>query len=93
MALDEGTRIWPFGDQWRVVMVQSQSEVRQLMVGAMTACQATYPQATFGINDNENVPPGTTGTVRSVNRFQAWVDWDNGVSLGLTPRDEVRIIG
>lgn len=97
MWLDEGLRIWPVQDSgptgvWRVVRVADQEVKEELMRGTSPECQARYPDAVFGINDNESVPPGTLGTVEGVNSLQAWIAWDNGRRLALTEKDTVRII-
>lgn len=84
--IDEGLRIWPCGDQWRVVEVRSQT-FRELLVGSQTECLAAHPGAIYGVNDNETVPPGTLGTVQSYSSSQVWVRWDNGHRLALTMRD------
>lgn len=40
-------------------------------------------------NDNEIVPPGTEGTVTSIDDAKTiHVHWDNGRNLGLLPEDE-----
>jgi hypothetical protein len=99
-ALDEGLRIWPiFGedgkptDAWRVVQVagQSDADITELYRGSSHQCQEKYPDARFGINDNETVPPGTLGTVDHVSNVQAHVAWDNGARLAFTDRDEYRV--
>jgi hypothetical protein len=50
-----------------------------------------------GHNDNEIVPPGTCGTVRSVDDSGTiHVNWDNGRNLGLLHSDQwehVHVIG
>lgn len=88
--IDEGLRIWPSstgGEQWRVVDVRGQAVVRELLVGSQVTCMNAYPEAVFGVNDNETVPPGTEGTVESYTSSQVWVRWDNGHRLALTGRD------
>jgi hypothetical protein len=95
-ALDEGLRIWPIfengrpSNNWRVVQVNGQrdEDVTELYRGGSSReCQLQYPDATFGINDNETVPPGTQGTVRLVTSGQVSVDWDNGSHLSFVARD------
>lgn len=95
-TLDTGLRIWP--DQtdpncatWRVVQV-SEHSFAELFRGDQQECLARYPDATYGVNDNESVPPGTLGTVETVHRINSFVRWDNGRRLGLTPNDEVEIV-
>ncbi len=94
--LDEGLRIWPIqeghGNQWRVVRVADQAVQEELMRGSSAECQAAHPDATFGINDNESVPPGTEGTVVSTDNNQVWVSWDNGRRLAFTDRDTYRVL-
>jgi len=88
--IDEGLRIWPSstgGEQWRVVDVRGQGNTRELLVGSQSTCMNAYPEAVFGVNDNETVPPGTQGTVESYSSTQVWVRWDNGSRLALTERD------
>lgn len=39
------------------------------------------------------VPPGTTGTVNSITRFNTDVEWDNGRTLALIPEiDKFEVI-
>lgn len=86
--IDEGLRIWPSssGEQWRVVDVRAQS-FRELLVDSQTNCMDAYPEATFGVNDNETIPPGTEGTVESYTSSQVWVHWDTGHRLALGTKD------
>lgn len=45
-------------------------------------------------DDNQTVPPGTEGTVRSVDCFGTLhVDWDNGSTIGLLRADKYEVIG
>lgn len=104
-SLDEGLRIWPIFENgrptqnWRVVRVTGQrdEDIAELYrsdalpgTSASHDCQTKYPDATFGINDNETVPPGTQGTVDHVTSLQVHVRWDNGSSLSFSPRDVYR---
>jgi hypothetical protein len=93
-VLDEGLRIWPAFDekqqhQYRVVRVADQEVKETLMYGESHRCQQEHPDATFGINDNESVPPGTEGTVDHVTRTQVGVRWDNGRRLFCAPADTI----
>ena len=102
-SLDEGLRLWPVQDdpanaQWRVVRVAGQ-EVTELCRGDQVECLARYPDAVYGINDNESVPPGTEGTVDHVTELgalsqaagfparQVFVKWDHGRRLAFYDRD------
>lgn len=97
-CLDEGLRIWPIQEsdaptgEWRVVRVvgQRDEDVTELMRGTSPECQDKHPNARFGINDNESVPPGTQGTVEGVTSVQVWVHWDNGRRLAFTSNDTYR---
>jgi hypothetical protein len=93
-ALDEGLRIWPVEPAanppvWRVVEVADQEVKRELVRGDPRECERAYPEATFGINDNESVPPGTEGTVDHVSSSQVGVRWDNGRRLFCAPSDQI----
>jgi uncharacterized protein DUF4314 len=93
-VLDEGLRIWPMQDdpehRWRVVQVSGQRVTGELMIGNNVECQRAYPDAVFGINDNESVPPGTEGTVHNVDAYgSVSVKWDNGRSIKATIDDRI----
>lgn len=97
--LDEGLRIWPIQEgegptgKWRVVRVADQAVQEEVMRGTSQECQDAHPDARFGINDNESVPPGRLGTVESVTESgQIWVAWDNGRRLAFTDKDTYRIV-
>lgn len=88
--IDEGLRLWPVSpneNRWRVVEVEKQRVTCELLVGTQQECLKAHPNAVFGINDNETVPPGTQGTVMSYTPTQVWVAWDNGRRLALTEKD------
>lgn len=96
--LDEGLRIWPIQNQhmgtdrenWRVVRVADQLVKQTLAVGPFPRCQAEFPDALPGVNDNESVPPGTEGTVVSVDGAgTVHVRWDNGRRIGATLTDSI----
>src|SRR3954467_1849008 len=98
-CLDEGLRIWPlFGEDgrptgvWRVVRVagQADEDIVEVFRGLSGECSSEYPDAVYGINDNETVPPGTQGTVDHVTDVQVFVLWDNGARLAFTDRDTYR---
>jgi hypothetical protein len=65
--LDTGLRIWPNqGDdsgRVRVVQVTGPDEFAVRFEGSQQDAAAQFPHATWSINDNESVPPGTLGTV------------------------------
>jgi hypothetical protein len=95
-VLDEGLRIWPIQNQhlgtarenWRVVRVADQRVTETLAVGPFHRCQADFPDALPGVNDNESVPPGTEGTVVSVDDGgTVHVRWDNDRHIGVTVYD------
>lgn len=93
-SLDPGLRLWH--DQAdtsivRVVEVRERS-FSELFRGDQRTCETMYPDAVWGINDNETVPPGTEGTVEMVTALSVSVKWDNGSSIGIAPRDEVELI-
>ena len=45
------------------------------------------------IDDNQTVPPGTEGEVKSVDGSgTVWTHWDNGRNLGFLPEDRVEVI-
>lgn len=90
-VLDEGLRIWPIdnGKTWRVVRVADQAVQEELFRGGQLDCQAKYPDATFGINDNESVPPGTEGVVDHVSDSQLGVTWANGRRLMCVEKDTI----
>lgn len=92
-VLDEGLRIWPDQDwpgRWRVVRVANQRVEATLTEGTSAECQERYPDAVFGIDDNESVPPGTEGTVTDVDDAgTVKVAWDNGRSIGFLSSDVV----
>jgi hypothetical protein len=94
--LDGGLRIWPVdpgNGKWRIVEVSDEHNFVEVMRGDQLACQRAYPDAVFGINDNETVPPGTEGTVRHVDDFGGVrVDWDNGSSISAQPTDSIEPI-
>jgi hypothetical protein len=92
--LDEGRRIWPVdpaNNVWRVMSIVEQEAI-EIYRGTSGDCARRCPHATFSVNDNETVPPGTQGTVLSVNRFQVAVEWDNGSVLHLTDKDVAVVI-
>lgn len=96
-TLDPGLRIWPVNtylDVWRVVQVRSPdpADFDEAYRGSQSDCQRLFPNAVFGINDNETIPPGTLGTVESVSGQNVWVRWDNGTRLGLGPNDRIEIL-
>lgn len=96
--IDEGDRIWPvFEDgkpvsgKWRAVRVADDGRTFE----ELGPCEAgrqeiDWPGFTFSINDNENVPPGTQGTVHTITKFGYAVDWDNGSGLHPASRDEIK---
>lgn len=98
-SLDDGLRIWPIdpadgnGNGWRVVRVAGDgpdATIDELFRGDQLACQAAHPEAVFGINDNESVPPGTEGTVEDVTSSgQVGIAWDNGRRLFCSPKDVI----
>jgi len=91
-TLDEGLRIWPVdagAGEWRVVRVADQAVQEELCRGSQFYCQNAHPDATFGINDNETVPPGTLGTVDHKDASNLHVKWDNGSSIAATERDTI----
>jgi hypothetical protein len=98
-CLDEGLRIWPVwtdtgrpSGEWRVVQVAGQrdEDITELYRGQSGECASEYPDAVYGINDNETVPPGTEGVVNHVSNIQVFVSWDNGATLAFTDRDVYR---
>lgn len=98
-CLDEGLRIWPTWSEdgtpsgtWRVVRVTGQrdEDIEEVYRGQSGECSSEYPAASYGINDNETVPPGTQGTVNHVTDVQVFVLWDNGARLAFTDRDVYR---
>jgi hypothetical protein len=97
-CLDEGLRIWPVlvdglpSDEWRVVRIagQGDEDIAEVYRGRSGECASEYPDAVFGINDNETVPPGTLGWVDHVTDVQVFVRWDNGSRLAFTERDVYR---
>lgn len=90
-VLDEGLRIWPVdnGVTWRVVEVADQAVKCEVMRGTVLECTRAYPDARFGIDDNESVPPGTEGVVDHVSSSQVGVAWANGRSLLCTLNDTI----
>lgn len=99
-SLDEGLRIWPIqtgvGAGWRLVRVTGQRDedvtelARRPAQGARF--ELDYPDATYGINDNETVPPGTEGTVTHSDGVNVGIQWDNGRSLNLGLNDVVELV-
>lgn len=92
--LDEGRRIWPVdpaNNVWRVMSIVEQEAI-EIYRGTSGDCARRCPHATFSVNDNETVPPGTEGTIDSVSGPFLHVAWDNGCSLGLTDKDVVEVI-
>jgi hypothetical protein len=98
-CLDEGLRIWPIMGNgshtgaWRVVRVTGQrdEDITELYRADQPGeCHSEYPDATYGVNDNETMPPGTQGTVSHVTDVQVFVLWDNGARLAFTDRDVYR---
>jgi hypothetical protein len=91
--LDTGLRIWPNqGDdsgRVRVVQVTGPDEFAVRFEGSQQDAAAQFPHATWSINDNESVPPGTLGTVDHVDSSNVFIAWDNGRRLGLAPHDIV----
>lgn len=107
-SLDDGLRIWPVMDngrptgRWRLVQVtgaDADAVITELArADSGHELEAEHPDAKWGINDNETVPPGTQGTVREVSGAsmvgmgfrQFAVSWDNGSTIGLTEKDLFR---
>lgn len=90
--IDEGLRIWPVdagANLWRVVRVADQEVKEELFRGGQTECREKFPDARFGINDNEGVPPGTLGVVRHADEANLSVAWESGHTLGVTDRDTI----
>lgn len=105
-TLDTGLRLWPedpyhecdhdcpSADTWRLVEVHGTGpgEFTELERGNQRDLFTRYPDARYGINDNETVPTGTAGTVESSGYGQVGVRWDNGSVLSLGPHDQVRAL-
>jgi hypothetical protein len=93
-TIDPGTRIWPMQDDsnlWRVVFVRGAhaGDYDTLFAGTQSECEARHPDATYSINDNESVPPGTLGTVDHQDSHNLFVKWDNGRRLGVNEDDRI----
>jgi hypothetical protein len=95
-AIDDGLRVWPVmhdgrpTGEWRVVYAVGSGpdfKLTERARGTQQECLASHPSATYGINDNETVPPGTLGTVSHVSELQTFVAWDNGARLAFGPHD------
>lgn len=96
--LDTGLRIWPMQDHpehhARVVRVDEPDTFTEVFRGPQLECQENHPDATWSINDNESVPPGTLGTVDYVGPASSLssnvaIEWDNGRRLHLAFHDVV----
>lgn len=93
-SLDPGLRLWHDQSDTRIVRVVEVTDVSftELFRSDQRTCEAMYPNAKWGINDNETVPPGTEGTVGLVTDLSTSVQWDNGSSIGITPKDVVELV-
>jgi hypothetical protein len=93
--LDKGLRLWHDQSDTsvvRVVKVHDRESFDELMRGTQQECERAHPDARWGINDNESVPPGTEGTVVHSDGLNVAIKWDNGSRLHLATEDRVQVI-
>jgi hypothetical protein len=96
--LDKGLRIWPIQSgelegKWRLVEVSDDghSFTDLFAPGEFHDLQRAHADALPGVNDNESVPPGTEGTVVSVDDGgTVHVRWDNNRRIGATIQDTLQ---